>query len=246
VLQALTANLDDRNAILLADLNWQVQNGLSYYSSAIRPEAAVARMPDVLPYAPALIRDNAAAGRLVALTERARAELSAAYGPLIQLDTDTRAHADSLATVIRSVPPGTRYVLCLLRPSRDLTLDAHDVDEDARALGLDRSFVWPSGDYTVVAGVIGQPPSLAIGASNPFRWQVVIGGVPVDIRMESWLAADTIRRMGFGQVIAARRHTLIVERGLSFAAFDERGRPLRTGYAANLFAPQPRYIARLR
>jgi len=246
VLDALTADLDDRDAILLTDLNWQVQNGLSYYTSAIRPETAVARMPDVLPYAPALIRDNAAAGRLVVVTERARAELSAAYGPLIRIDADARAHADSLAAVIRSVPAGTRYVLCLLRPSRDLTLDAHEVHEDARALGIDRAFVWPSGDYTVVAGVIGQPPSLAAGSSNPFRRQVVIGGVPVDIRMESWLAADTIRRMGFGQVIAARQHTLIVERGLSFAAFDEHGRPLRTGYAANLFAPQPRYIASLR
>ena len=62
--------------------------------------------------------------------------------------------------------------------------------------------------------------------------------------MESWLAADTIRRMGFGHVIAARHHTLIVERGVSFVAFDERGQPTRTAYAANIFAPQPRYLIR--
>ena len=45
--------------------------------------------------------------------------------------------------------------------------------------------------------------------------------------MESWLAADTIRRMGFGHVVAAHRHTLIVERGVSFVAFDaaRRSRP---------------------
>ena len=60
--------------------------------------------------------------------------------------------------------------------------------------------------------------------------------------MESWLASDTIRRMGFGHVIAAHRHTLIVERGVSFVAFDERGEPIRTGYASNIFAPQPRYL----
>ena len=48
--------------------------------------------------------------------------------------------------------------------------------------------------------------------------------------MESWLAADTIRRMGFGHVVAARHHTLIVERGVSFVAFDGSGRPLRSGY----------------
>ena len=59
----------------------------------------------------------------------------------------------------------------------------------------------------------------------------------VDVRMESWLAADTIRRMGFGHVVAARQHTLIVERGVSFVAFDDRG-PRRCGpaYAGNIFA----------
>jgi hypothetical protein len=246
VLSALTADLDDRRAILLTDLNWQVQNGLSYYASAIRPDVAAARMPDVLQYAPALIRDNAAAGRQVAATERARVELLAKYGPLLRIDPDPRVRTDSVAAIARSVPAGTRYVLCLLRPSRDLALDARDVDDAAHAVGADASFVWPAGDYTVVAGVIGQQPSLAAGSATPFRRETMIGGVPVDIRMESWLAADTIRRMGFAQVIAARQHTLIVERGLSFAAFDDRGRALRIAYAANLFAPQPRYLIRAR
>jgi hypothetical protein len=47
-----------------------------------------------------------------------------------------------------------------------------------------------------------------------------------------------------GQVIAAHHHTLIVERGVSFVAFDAAGRPLRTAYASNIFAPQPRYLIR--
>jgi len=64
--------------------------------------------------------------------------------------------------------------------------------------------------------------------------------------MESWLASDTIRRMGFGHVVAAHRHTLIVERGVSFAAFDERGRAVRTAYASNIFAPQARYVVDIR
>jgi hypothetical protein len=50
--------------------------------------------------------------------------------------------------------------------------------------------------------------------------------------------------MGFGHVIAGRRHTLIVERGLSFVAFDERGEAIRTVYAANIFAPQRRYVVK--
>jgi len=60
--------------------------------------------------------------------------------------------------------------------------------------------------------------------------------------MESWLSTDTIRRMGFGHVIVNRQHTLIVERGLSFVAFDERGRAIRTTYRSNIFAPVPRYV----
>jgi hypothetical protein len=60
--------------------------------------------------------------------------------------------------------------------------------------------------------------------------------------MESWLATDTIRRMGFGHVIVGRRHTLIVERGVSFVAFDADGRAIHTAYRSNIFAPQPRFL----
>jgi hypothetical protein len=60
--------------------------------------------------------------------------------------------------------------------------------------------------------------------------------------MESWLAADTIRRMGFGHVIAAHRHTMIIERGVSFVTFDRSGRSIRSGYVSGIFAPQPRYL----
>jgi len=36
----------------------------------------------------------------------------------------------------------------------------------------------------------------------------------------------------------------ITERGISFVAFDDRGQPIRTAYAANIFAPQPRFVVR--
>ena len=63
--------------------------------------------------------------------------------------------------------------------------------------------------------------------------------------MESWLAADTIRRMGFGQVIAARHHTLIIERGVSLVDVRSvrpvdririRGRHLRPAAAVSLLS----------
>jgi hypothetical protein len=83
---------------------------------------------------------------------------------------------------------------------------------------------------------------LVQAAARPFRTDVRIDGVPVTVRMDSWLAFDTIRRMGFGHVIAGHRHTLIVERGLSFVAFDATGQPLRVAYEGGLFAPQPRFV----
>jgi hypothetical protein len=242
VLAPLTAGLDDRRTILLTDLNWQIQNGLSYFAKVKQPEIAEARMPDVLLYAPVLIADNRAAGREVALTERARAAAAAAYGPLLPIVRDERVPVPRLADATRDLPRGTRYVMCVLRPSRDLSLDAEEVERALRSLTGDRTSQLPAADYAAVAGIVGEPPALVTAAPFPFRRTVTLDGVSVTIRMESWLSADTIRRMGFGHVIAAHQHTLIVERGVSFAAFDERGRPLRTAYASNIFAPQARYL----
>jgi hypothetical protein len=60
------------------------------------------------------------------------------------------------------------------------------------------------------------------------------------------LSVDTIRRMGFGHVIAGRQHTLIVERGVSFVTFDAGGRALQTAYLASIFAPDLRFIVNRR
>jgi hypothetical protein len=83
VLTDLTTGLDDRQAVFLADLNWQVQNGLSYFGKEVAPNLAYERMPTVMLYAPALVADNETIGRTVVLTDRARSELVDAYGPLL-------------------------------------------------------------------------------------------------------------------------------------------------------------------
>lgn len=243
VLTALTEGIDDRHAILLTDLNWQQHNGLAYFAKVTRPEVAHARMPDVLLYAPALVADNHAIGRDVVVTERARRTLVAAYGPLLPVTPDRRVRVPSVAALADDLPSGTRYVICVLRPSRDLTVDTADLTEAFRTLTGGRLLSLPlDSDYAAVAGRLGDAPQYIAASSSPFRRTVDIGGVRTAIRMESWLAADTIRRMGFGHVIAGRHHTLIVERGISFVAFDDQGRPLQTAYAANIFAPQQRYL----
>ena len=244
VIAALTAGLDDRRSILVADLNWQVQNGLSYFASVTRPEIAWTRMPDVLLYAPALIADNAAIGRDVALTDRARATVGAAYGPLLSIAPDPRVVVAPLADAARDLPQGTRYVVTVLRPSRDLALDRGELSRLLGSLAGSRVEL-PVADYAAFAGVTGRTPQVAVQSTRPFRQRLRIEDTGVEIRMDSWLTSDTIRRMGFGHVVAARRHTLIVERGISFAAFDADGRPLRTAYASNIFAPQARFLVRV-
>lgn len=246
VVEALTAGLDDRRDILLADVNWQIGNALSYVVNVKRPEIVYARMPDVLLYAPALVEDNRAIGRDVALTERARATMDAAYGPLLPVRRDMRVPVVTLADAIRAVPHGARYVLCVLRPSPDLSLDAGELSSVLTALTAGRATELPRGDYAVIAGSVGHAPDLVTAADRPFRRELTLQGVHVEVRMDSWLVSDAIRRMGFGHVVAARQHTLIVERGVSFAAFDDHGRATRTAYASNIYAPQARYLVDIR
>ena len=135
ILEHLTAGLDDRRAILLTDLNWQVQNGLNYFGKRLHPEVASARLADVLLYAPALVRDNAAIGRDVALTPRAAATLSRAYGPLVPTARDSRVAGPSVTELTAGLPEGTPYVLCVLKPTHDFTLDASEVARRRRADG---------------------------------------------------------------------------------------------------------------
>jgi hypothetical protein len=240
VLDRLARGLDDQRAVLLTDLNWQIANGLSYYTKVPHPEVATARMPDVLLYAPALIADNAAIGRRVFLTDRARSELSASYGPLIPAAPDPSTVVPTLSAEIARLPEGAVYAFCVLRPSRDLSLDRDEIARAVRLLG-GAAVKLPEDDYVAIVGSIGGRATI-ISGSEPFRRRLDVHGVPVEIRMESWLATDTIRRMGFGQVIAHHRHVLIIERGVSFAAFDDGGSPIRTAYRSNIFAPQPRYV----
>ena len=238
----LDAGLDDRQTVLLTDLNWQVENGLNHFAYVMKPDVLYTRLANVILYAPALIRDNAAIGRTTVATDRARLSLQSAYGPLLAATRDDRLPTGGLVDLVRDLPAGTRYVLCLLRPSREFPLDGEDLQAGLRIVTGDRLREMGAGDYSVVAGLVGTEPTLTRSAQLPFRATVSLDGVPVDVRMESWLAFDTIRRMGFAQVTAAHRHVLIVERGVSFVALDGRGIVIRSGYAAGIFAPQPRYL----
>jgi hypothetical protein len=241
-LARLTTGLDDRRAILLTDLNWQVQNGLGYLETRLHAGVASTRLADVLLYAPALVQDNAAIGREVVATARAAATLSRAFGPMVRTKVDPAGPGEGIAELTEGLAEGTPYVLCVLKPTRDFTLDADAVAHAIVDLTGGQLTSVPLGDYVAIGGLAGRPPTIIAASNSPVRRTADIGGTRVEIRMDSWLAADTIRRMGFGHVIADRRHSLIVERGVSFVAFDRTGAPLRSGYAAGIFGVEPRYL----
>ena len=240
VIASVTEGLSERNALLLTDINWQLQNGLTHYGQYVRPDVLHTWLPTVLLYAPALIRDNRAIGREIVATEGAAAQIASAYGPLFEL-VPARARP-ALKDVIRRLPSGSRYVLCVLKPTREFALDEDDLEQAVDRLSGGATATLDRDDYVVLAGRLGSPPAFSRRSNRPFRDQVEIDGVRIQIRMESWLAFDTIRRMGFGQVIANRHHSLIMERGVSFVALDDEGRPVETAYAAGIYAPQPRYV----
>jgi MFS family permease len=239
-LNAFTAGQDEQRHLFLVDLNWQVANGLSYFTKSVAPEILIARMRDVLLYAPALILDNQAAGRNVVVDAQAGKLLTQSYGPLFELSLDNPVL--SLGESVASAPSGARYVLCVLRPTRDFSINVDELATTIRELAGGREVPLPLDKYAAMAGIVGQPPSLVVSDDRPFARKVSLGNMPVEIRMDSWLNADTIRRMGFGHVIARRRPALIVERGISFIAFGPDEEPVVEAYAANLFANQPRYL----
>jgi hypothetical protein len=241
VLTSLTEGLTDENAVLITDLNWQIQNGLTYFGQHVQPELLQAHLVDVFLYAPVLIRDNLAAGRRVFVNEQAARKLAAAYGPVFRIEPEGRSQR-GLAEAVNDLPAGSRYVLCVLGPTPEFPLDRDALAKTVRALTGGADVPVPNADYFVVAGQAGAPPTLIRHSDRPFREHVTLDGLPVEVRMESWLAFDTIRRMGFGHVVANRRHSLILERGVSFVALEADGHPRETAYAAGVFAPQPRYL----
>ena len=241
-LDTLTAGLDD-DAVLLSDINWQLENGLAYYTRHVRPELLVTRASDRMLTIPWLLADNLAAGRTVVMTPASRRFTEAAYGDLFAYVPDPRVDARPLPARLGPVAPGTLYVLAQLTPYRDLPYDAGEAARTASVLTGGAATLDEKPSYQVLAGRAGEPPALERRDDAPFRERLVVDGVALDIRMESWLPADTMRRAGFGHVVANRRHVLTLERGVSLVLLEPDGTVGRVAYASGLLAPLPRVLA---
>jgi hypothetical protein len=239
-LDQLTAGIDGSHEILVRDINWQLNNGLDYYDKYAKPGLPMLDAPGAMLHFPFVVRSNAAMGRDVVLTDGAAALVRSAYGSLFAIERDARVPVPTLADRIAALPRGSAYVLGLIESYPETPLGPAQLNATAAALGLTGAL--PGGRYGLVAGHVGERPLVAIGSEEPFRSTFRLDGHRVDVRVECWLPADTIRRMGFGHVIVDRRHVLTLDRGASFAALGPDGTARLSAWEGGLFAPQARWV----
>ena len=243
--ERLTAGMDGDREILGTDMEWQLHNGFDYFMKYTRPDLVVFDLPDTLLYFPLLVSRNVELGRTVLLTEGSARLVRQLYGGLYRIDLDPRVPAPSLADRVSALQAGTRYVLTVIEPYPDSPFAPADLEAAARRLGIAAGDL-PRGRFVVVVGRVGEPPVLREAGEFPFRVRTSAGGEDVDVRFECWLPDDTIRRAGFGHVIVNRRHQLTLDRGVSFAAIDDRGGATLRAWAGGLLTPQRRFILRAR
>jgi hypothetical protein len=240
----LTADMTDANSLLGSELNWQLQNGLDYYGKYTRPDLVHFASTETILYFPFLVRDNLAIGRDMVVTAGSVPPLAAAYAGVLRISPDPRLPLPSLGQRLVGLPPSTIYVLTVLAPYDDMPLDRADLAATVVRLTGGTLKDVGQASFNVICGRTGEVPVLVRSDDRPFRIKASMGRLQLDIRMESWLPADTIRRMGFGHVIVNRRHAQTIDRGVSFVAMGADGTVLQREYAAALFAPEPRYLVR--
>jgi 4-amino-4-deoxy-L-arabinose transferase-like glycosyltransferase len=237
----LAFGVNPQSAVLVTDLNWQLENALLYYSRWQRRDLPWVRLPDVQLHFPFLVRDNEAISRDTLLDSYSAREVVSAFGPLFPLQPDPIRASPNLLDEIAGLPSGTPYVLCILTPPREEYLDPALVPAAMDVLTHGHPPSASNGSYQVVAGLTGEAPSITQSADSPFRRQFRLLDDPFTVRMESWLPSDTFRRAGFGHVIRGREHVQILERGVNLVWFDRNARPSPPIYAASLYGPGERY-----
>lgn len=234
----VTAGINDTNAVLLSDMDWQLENALLYSSRYERRQIAWRRVGEVLPHLPFLVNDNHAIGRDVVLAGNAAARVVDAYGTFFPLAADT-VPPRGIADRVETFPRGTPYVLTLLEPAGGEAVDTDDFDRALSILAGASAPPRSAARYQVWAGISREPGAEHRESNRPFRSAFTILGDPFAVRIESWLPFDTFRRAGFGHVLRGREPVLTIERGVSLVWFEQDGSPA-VSYAAGLYAPKAR------
>jgi Protein of unknown function (DUF2723) len=237
----LTLGVSDPDALLVSDMNWELENVLLYVGRHRRPDLTWTRLADVLPHFPFLVADQREIARSIILTADAAAGVVATYGPLFPLIEDDLVPPVSLSSQVARMPEGAPYVLTLLTPPPEEHVDESDL---AAALTALTGGYLPSrtpGRFELIAGTRGDTPTVYRSADRPFTMSFRILKEPFTVRLDSWLPFDTFRRPGFGHVLRGREHVQILERGVNVVWIGRDGRASAPVYAAGLFGPEARY-----
>lgn len=238
----LALGLSEQNALLVSQMNWQLENVLLYTGRYQRRDLAWVRLPDVLPHFPFLVEDNHGIARDLVMTAEAAADVAAAYGSRFTLVEDGGLPSPpGLSDLASQVPAGVPYVLAVLTPPREEYLDPDVMTAALTALTGGRMPPRIESAYELIAGITGERPQIYRASNRPFDARFRVLDEPFTVRMDSWLPTDTFRRAGFGQVLRGREHILILERGVNMVWLGLDGQPSPPFYAASLFAPKPRY-----
>ncbi|HEY1303166.1 MAG TPA: DUF2723 domain-containing protein [Vicinamibacterales bacterium] len=254
LLSRLTQDVDERSALLVTKMDWQIENIALYSGRYERPGLAWVRLDDVLPHFPFLVRDNLAEGRDIVLTADAAREVRSTFGDTFPIVQD-QPGAPSVAALAKQVPRGAAYILTWLAPP-PVAADLSDLNAGVGALlnagigvnvnagiGVPKNGSPPAradAGYEVWAGIAGEEPAYHRSSANPFVDQFAIAGDVFTVRMDSWLPEDTFRRGGFGHILRGREHVLWIERGVSLMWLKQNGEPAQV-YAAGLYAPEARF-----
>ena len=230
-------------AVYGVNTNWQVQNAFEYFMRTRKPGVPWFTTEDLEWFQRGdrtaqfqrFVESNRDIERHLIVTP----EIYKTIQPLSSARVELEVSSQSLQTHIASLGAGTPYALGILRADREFPIDRPALESLWRSLTGGAHSLPDLRQYVIVVGRSGEPPLLIRSEDRPYRVRTAIGSLEFDIRMESWLPTDTIRRAGFGHVIVARRHVLSLERGVSFTALGPEAEPV---YAFGLLAPIPRYI----
>jgi hypothetical protein len=241
LIASLTRGVSDRDAVFVSQMNWQLENVLLYASRHLRNDLAWVTLAEVIPHWSTFLADNESIGRDLVLSSDAAAVLTAAFGPVLPLVEEPTAPVLSIEQAVQQVPRGYPYVLAVLTPPREVTMEPAALDEALSRITGNRVPPRTSAAFEVFAGLAGEAPAWYRSSQRPFTAQVRIVDEDFTVRMDSWLPFDTFRRAGFGHVLRGRQRLQILERGLNLVWLRSDGEPSAPYYGVSLFAPQPRF-----
>lgn len=235
-------------AVFSLDANWQVQNAAEYYMRRHKPGVPWFITEELLWLESkpegfsTFVGDNVEQGhREVVITSETIRKFGLLKVPAPQVIPENPR--PTLLDIVKGLPAGLAYVIGVLRPDTAFPMDDLSLSPLWSVLTGGGETAPPAAAYTIMIGRIGERASLAKGDNHPYRVQTTLGPHRFDVRMESWLPTDTIRRSGFGHVIVDRSHALTLERGVSLLVVGESGPPVMREYRAGLFEPPQRFLA---